>query len=99
MQIGKVQVSTTWTKVSDLIKAQISGQSAFAFSSSYVYELQGEANTPIRLCVSAAAPTGLQDGKRIKGTQVADYQPESSYYLYAKCDEGVSLLNIDRIGI
>ena len=99
MQIGKVQVSTTWTKVSDLIKAQVSGQSAFNFSSSYTYEMQGEANTPIRLCVSATTPSAGTDGKRIKGTQVANYVPETGNYIYARCDEGVSLLNVDRIGL
>ena len=38
MYIGKVLLSNTWTKLEDLIKAQISGQSAFAFNSDTVYQ-------------------------------------------------------------
>ncbi len=102
MQIGKIVVSTTWTKVEDLIKAQISGQSAFAFSEGETYELQGEtnqvtANLPIRLCNSGTMPVMPNDGKRIKGTQTGKYAKESGADLYARADKSGAYLNIDKV--
>lgn len=102
MQIGKIVVPTTWAKLEDLIKAQINGQSAFSFGADEVYELQGEtnqatANLPVRLCNSASTPSKLYDGKRIKGTQVAQYSKEADADLYVRADLSGLFLNVDKV--
>jgi len=40
MYLGQVEISTTWAKLEDLIKAQIYGQSAFAFNAAKKYQIQ-----------------------------------------------------------
>lgn len=94
MYIGKVLLSDEWEKLEDLIKAQVSGQSAFAFDSSKNYQLQGECAAECvkenllaaRLCEASAAPsTDDQAGFRIVHTQCANYQP-STGNLYVRVD-------------
>ena len=85
MYIGKVLLTNEWEKLEDLIKAQVSGQSAFAFDSTKTYQLQGEGVEAIRLCDKSDAPADLKDGERIKGTQTAFYKP-SDGFLYAHVD-------------
>jgi hypothetical protein len=85
MYIGKVLLSDEWEKLEDLIQDQVSGQSAFAFDSEKTYQLQGEGVEAIRLCDNSAAPSALNDGERIKGTQTAFYKP-STGYLYTRVD-------------
>ena len=40
--VGKVKVSSAWTKLEDLIQAQVDGQSAFAFDTSKTYSVQAD---------------------------------------------------------
>ena len=93
MYIGKVLLSDEWEKLEDLIKAQVSGQSSFAFDSSKTYQLQGECDheavkevlLAARLCEASAEPTDNAAGFRIINTQCADYQP-STGSLYVRAD-------------
>lgn len=91
MYIGTVKLSNEWTKVEDLIKDQVDGQSAFAFDDTKTYQLQGEGISVVRLCDSAAEPSELIDGLRIKGTQPAFYTPTTGSYLYVR----IETFNID----
>lgn len=93
MYIGKVKISNTWSKLEDLIKAQVSGQTAFAFAEGTTYQLQGEGNYGVRLCETSAAPSDLQAGERIVGTQTAIYQL-SDGYLYVKTEANVPSDNV-----
>lgn len=72
--IGKIKVTKTWAKVEDLIKAQIEGQSAFAFDNSKTYQIQGQSDFGIHLCEAATAPADENDGFVIKGTQCGMYK-------------------------
>lgn len=93
MYIGKVLLSNEWAKLEDLIKTQVSGQSAFAFDSTKTYQLQGECFfegtkevlLAARLCEASAAPSLDDDGFRIVGTQCAVYQP-STGSVYVRVD-------------
>lgn len=93
MYIGKVLLSDEWEKLEDLIKEQVSGQSAFAFDSTKTYQLQGECDhesvkevlLAVRLCETSATPTDDKDGDRIVGTQCANYQP-STGSVYVRVD-------------
>ena len=85
MYIGKVLLTNTWAKLEDLIKAQVSGQSSFAFDADKTYQLQGEGVEAVRLCDFSTTPAATNDGFEIAGTQVADYKP-STGYLYVRAD-------------
>ena len=93
MYIGKVKISNTWSKLEDLIKAQVSGQSSFAFAEGTTYQLQGEGNYGVRLCDTSAAPSDAQAGERIIGTQTAIYQ-KSNGYLYVKTEADIPSDNV-----
>lgn len=93
MYIGKVKISNNWSKLEDLIKAQVSGQSAFAFAEGTTYQLQGEGNYGVRLCDSSATPSDLQDGERIIGTQTAIYEL-SDGELYVRAEENIPSGNV-----
>ena len=81
--IGKIKITKEWAKVEDLIQDQISGQSAFSFSSDSAYQIQGESDYGVRLVEQASAPTDMNEGNKIVGTQCAYYKPESGY-LYVR---------------
>ena len=87
MYIGTVKLSNEWTKVEDLIKDQVDGQSAFAFDDTKSYQLQGEGISFVRLLESASAPTeDNNDGFRIVGTQNAQYNPATGLDLYCRVE-------------
>ena len=93
MYIGKVLLTNEWAKLEDLIKAQVSGQSAFSFDSDKKYQLQGECFfegtkevlLAVRLCETSTTPSDNIDGDRIVGTQCADYIP-STGSVYVRVD-------------
>lgn len=84
MYIGKVEVTNEWTKVEDLIKDQVEGQSSFAFAAGNTYQLQAEASYGCRLCNAASKPEEGNDGEVILSTQVGKYEFEAGNALYAK---------------
>lgn len=102
MYIGTVEVNNEWKQLDTLIKAQVSGQSAFEFDADTTYQLQGEGNYGIRLCVSSSIPTDKQVGFRIQGTQCAHFKAEAGCNLYVKSEDGASpttpLLHISTLG-
>lgn len=85
--IGKVEVNNSWAKLEDLIKAQVEGQSSFAFDSDTKYVLQCEGEYGARFCDVASKPSDDEDkeGFVIKDTQAAYYKPSDSKDLYTKC--------------
>lgn len=102
MYIGKVELTNEWQKVEDLIKAQVEGQSSFAFAEGNTYQLQAEASYGAQLCDAAAAPADGNDGEYLLHSQVGIYQLASGSYLYAKVhtmQPGVPCwLKISKIG-
>lgn len=106
MYIGKVLLSEVWEKLEDLIKSQVSGQSAFAFNSDTVYQLQGEGVERVRLCDFTGTPIDLQAGFRIEGTQTAHYKPSNGYLFVrvektegnGNADYGNTYLKISKMG-
>ena len=103
MYIGKVEVNNQWQQLDTLIQAQVSGQSSFAFDADTTYQLQGEGNNGVRLCVVASIPNDdEQVGFRIQGTQCADFKAEAGCNLYVKAEEGANpatpLLHISTLG-
>ena len=83
MYIGKVKLSSQWQKVEDLIKAQVSGQSSFAFVAGKTYQLQSEGNLGVRLCDASTIPQDDRDGEVIEGMKTAQYNKDEGS-LYAK---------------
>ena len=83
--IGKVKVSDTWTKLEDLIKAQIDGQSSFAFSSGSTYSLQtdGDNVSFIRVCNATSTPAESYDGECLDRHICGLYKPDTAY-LYVR---------------
>lgn len=102
MYIGKVQLTNEWQKVEDLIKAQVEGQSSFAFEANKTYQLQAEASYGAQLCETSAAPADGNDGEFIEGSQTGSYILDSGNYLFAKVhtmQPGVPCwLKISKIG-
>ena len=91
--IGKVLISSEWAKLEDLIKAQVSGQSSFAFDSDKDYSIQIETSQPgtsfgAYACNSASTPAGDDDGEHLSEEQFVEYKPESGSYLYIKTRGG-----------
>ena len=86
--VGKVSITSEWAKLEDLIKAQVDGQSAFAFDTSKTYTIQTDGpSTPFgaRFCNTASTPENDDDGEYLTDTFVgALYQPESGAYLYVR---------------
>lgn len=87
--IGKIVVTDEWEKLEDLIKDQVSGQSAFAFDTSKTYNLQVETTRGqfvfgVRLCNSTTEPANADDGEHLEAENMAMYQPESGVYLWVK---------------
>lgn len=85
--VGKVSVTNDWAKLEDLIQAQVSGQSSFAFDTSKTYSLQtdsGGADFGVRLCNSATEPAAEDDGEHLVDDQFGKYTPESGAYLWVK---------------
>ena len=87
--IGKVELKENWEKLSDLIKAQVAGQSAFAFDSAKTYSMMTDtANDTCEIgmywCVSATKPTALNDGEFLDPGVQGIYQPESGADLWVK---------------
>lgn len=97
--IGKVEINNSWTKLEDLIKAKIEGQSAFAFDTDKKYQIQTESDFGAHLCEVASEPTDANEGFEIEGTQTAQYQPTSGKNLYVKTSHGnFGLLKIGVMG-
>ena len=100
MYIGKVKVSNEWESLEDLIKAQVDGQSSFAFATGSLYQLQGEGPIGVRMASASAKPTEDDEGERIFGTQVAIYEKDSGI-LYVKAEQNSpngQLLKVSLLG-
>lgn len=87
--IGKVTLTNEWAKLEDLIKAQVDGQSAFAFDTSKEYGIQVDTQRGpyifgAYLCSSTSEPGALDDGEHLEQEQFAVYGPESGVYLWVK---------------
>ena len=86
--IGKVSVTSAWAKLEDLIKAQVDGQSSFAFDTSKTYQLQAdsELHAPfgVRICNASAEPSEDDAGEHLTDEQSGEYKPESGVNLYVK---------------
>ena len=95
--VGKVSITSTWAKLEDLIKSQVSGQSAFAFDTDKTYSIQTEGtNLPFgaRFCNSATEPSADDDGEHLTDEQFAVYKPESGVYLYVKKVRSLGVLKV-----
>lgn len=87
MYIGKVEIKDEWEKLEDLIKAQVEGQSAFAFDSDTKYVLQSESSFGARFCEASTTPSDKNEGFCITETQSAYYKPGNDD-LYVKTKHG-----------
>lgn len=86
--IGKITITSEWAKVEDLIKAQVDGQSSFAFDTSKKYLIQTdcEQGAPFgaRFAICATEPTEADAGGHLSDDQSAEYTPKSGEYLWVK---------------
>lgn len=87
--IGKVTLTDSWAKLEDLIKAQVDGQSAFAFDTTKKYSIQVDtvkANHDYSgyFCNSATEPSATDDGEHLDNNLFAVYEPESGVDLWVK---------------
>ena len=97
MYIGKVDINDTWQKLEDLIKAQVDGQSSFAFDSDTKYQLQAETSFGARFCEAATEPDDKNEGFCIAETQVAFYKPGSDPLWVKTKHENFGLLKIGEL--
>lgn len=102
--IGKVTLTNEWEKLEDLIKAQVDGQSAFAFNGSKQYQLQvdtprGPYISGAYLCVAASEPTPADDGEHLAEQKCALYQTETGTYLWVKtqADQGDVKMSVSEL--
>lgn len=87
--IGKVSVTSAQTKLEDLIKSQVSGQSSFAFDTSKKYSLMADVKTSpvmfgVYVCNSATEPANDDDGEYLTDGLFGEYKPESGVNLWIK---------------
>ena len=86
--IGKVNITGDWEKLEDLIKAQVSGQSSFAFDTSKKYSLQSDCNSSVMqgvyVCNSATKPDNADDGEYLTEGLFGEYEPESGVDLWIR---------------
>lgn len=87
--IGKIKITSEWSKVEDLIKAQVSGQSSFSFDVSKDYQLQSDSATSTvmfgaYLCESSSTPENPDDGEYLVEGLTGQYKPTSGKYLWIK---------------
>ena len=87
--VGKVNITGDWEKLEDLIQAQVSGQSSFAFDTSKKYSLQADnKNSPVMLgvyvCNSATKPDNADDGEYLTEGLFGEYEPESGVDLWIR---------------
>lgn len=96
--IGKVSISQEWEKLEDLIKAQVDGQSAFAFASGTQYSLQSEKGL-CAICVTSAEPDSLLAGEHINQDQFGVYEPDGSNDMWVRSKEpdAVILLAVSEL--
>ena len=95
--IGKVAVPAQWSELESLIKAQIDGQSSFAFASGKTYSLQTEDGV-LRVCNSTSAPTLDADGEHLDDNQFGLYKLDSgTFYVRSKTKNGVCLVSVSEV--
>ena len=86
--IGKVNITSEWTKLEDLIKSQVTGQDSFSFDEEKIYNIQVDlAGTLIfgaQFCNSASEPTESDAGEHLEEDALGIYQPETGNYLWVK---------------
>ena len=97
--IGKVTLTNEWEKLEDLIKAQVDGQSAFAFDTSKDYGIQVDtARGPYicgaYLCNSTSEPAETDDGEHLEAEMFGEYTPESGIYLWVKSRGDASVVKM-----
>lgn len=82
-----IKAADGWVKVVDVIKAQIVGQSAFAFDSANYYPMQIQ-GTDSKLC-KLTERTGLPTDNAGFNMQMFEYYPDSdaTKELYIKCNK------------
>ena len=89
--IGKVSITQEWASLTDLIQAQVSGQSSFAFSSGSTYSLQPEKGL-CGVCVTSSTPTDLLAGEHIDQDQFGKYTPDGSNDIYVRSKESDAVI-------
>lgn len=87
--IGKITITSEWAKVEDLIKAQVDGQTSFAFDSEKEYFIMADgAPSPVMfgvyVCDSSTEPSNDTEGEYLTEGLPGIYQPESGSYLWIK---------------
>lgn len=97
--IGKVTLTDSWAKLEDLIKAQVDGQSAFAFDTSKKYSIQVDTikennDYSAYFCNSATEPANPDDGEHLNNDLFAEYAPESGVYLYVKKVKSLGIIKV-----
>lgn len=97
--IGKVSITNEWEKLEDLIKSQVSGQSAFAFDTDKKYSIQVDTvkdnnDNSAYFCNSATKPTNSDDGEHLNNDLYAEYKPESGVYLYVKKAKSLGVIKV-----
>lgn len=97
--IGKVTLTDSWEKLEDLIKAQVSGQSSFAFDTDKKYSIQVDTvkdnnNYSGYFCNSATEPANSDDGEHLNNDLYAEYKPESGVYLYVKKAKSLGIIKV-----
>jgi len=98
MYIGKVQVPADWSSLESLIKAQVDGQSSFAFTSGKTYSLQTEEGT-LRTCDASSTPSLDVDGEYIVEKQQGIYEPDAgTLYVRSNTKNGVCLVSVSELG-
>lgn len=95
MYICKIDVSSSWASVEDLIQDQVEGKSDFAFDDSKEYQLQAESEYGVLLCDQASEPTEKQEGFVIRGSQVAVYKKSAGNTLFVRVNgDGSDILKV-----
>lgn len=87
--IGKVKITSAWTKLEDLIKAQVTGQSSFAFNTSKTYSVMADVKSNqtlfgVYVCNAGSEPSEDDDGEYLTEGLFGMYKPESAVYLWVR---------------
>lgn len=86
MNITRLEVTTNWHKIDDIISAQIGD----------MFEIQNVGGYDVLACVSASEPIETKDGFLLKPNRAGLYTKETGLNLFIKAKQN-TVINIGKV--
>lgn len=86
MNITRLEVTTNWNKIDDIVSAQVGD----------MFEIQNVGGYDVLACESASEPVETKDGFLLKPNRAGLYTKETGLYLYIKAKQD-TVINIGKV--